>query len=253
MMVREMRSTVSLVELKAPVGPEKSRVVETQRYILTKDSLILQTRSFSLDIPYNDCFHTESEWVFTKVSPTASSLVGKGCAVWVKRSIIKSLIEATTIKQMKGQAASYIEQTKKWGEDKKEILDRIERYVMKSGGKRKKQGNSSSSSSSSSGKDKKISGGGTDSGMNGGENVGKTTSLTMVGTINSQNCGGNSGNNGNNNGGGGRNHIVMIALMCLILFYLVFKVIALEKKLDRVNSIMMASTAATGQNGNKEL
>lgn len=251
MMVREMRSTVSLVELKAPVGPEKSRVVETQRYILTKDSLILQTRSFSLDIPYNDCFHTESEWVFTKVSPTASSLVGKGCAVWVKRSIIKSLIESTTIKQMKGQAASYIEQTKKWGEDKKEILDRIERYVMKSGGKRKKQGNSSSSSSSSSsGKDKKISGGGTDSGMNGGENVGKTASLTMVGTVNSQNCG---AGGGNNNGNNGRNHIVMIALMCLILFYLVFKVIALEKKLDRVNSIMMASTATTGQNGNKEL
>ena len=247
MMVREMRSTVSLVELKAPVGPEKSRVVETQRYILTKDSLILQTRSFSLDIPYNDCFHTESEWVFTKVSPTASSLVGKGCAVWVKRSIIKSLIESTTIKQMKGQAASYIEQTKKWGEDKKEILDRIERYVMKSGGKRKKQGNSSSSSS---GKDKKISGGGTDSGMNGGENVGKTASLTMVGTVNSQNCG---AGGGNNNGNNGRNHIVMIALMCLILFYLVFKVIALEKKLDRVNSIMMASTATTGQNGNKEL
>ena len=247
MMVREMRSTVSLVELKAPVGPEKSRMVETQRCILTKDSLILQIRSFSLDIPYNDCFHTESEWVFTKVSPTASSLVGKGCTVWVKRSIIKSLIDSTTIKQMRGQATMYVDQVKKWGEDKKELLDRIERYVIRSGGKRRKQGGSAaSSSSSSSGQGKKTSGDGAVSSGRSDGDVGKTTSVTMVGTVSSQHAGVAA-----TGGGGGRNHILVVVLMCLILFYLVSKVVALEKKLDKVNSIMMAAAAA--QNGRHEL
>lgn len=242
MMVREMRSTVSLVELKAPVGPDKSRVVETQRYILTKDMLILQIRSFSLDIPYNDCFHTESEWIFTKVSPSSSSLVGKGCAVWVKRSIIKSLIEATTIKQMRGQTSSYIEQTKKWGEDKKELLDRIERRIS-NGGRKGRKHRSSSSSSSSSAAVAVVSGDVVQSSSSsaqfnmakGSENVVKTAQLTSVAT------GSQSGRT--------KNHILIIALMCLVLFYLVSRVTSLEKKLDKVASLM----AAQNGNGNHEL
>lgn len=245
MMVREMRSTVSLVELKAPVGPDKSRVVETQRYILTKDMLILQIRSFSLDIPYNDCFHTESEWVFTKVSPSSSSLVGKGCAVWVKRSIIKSLIEATTIKQMRGQTSSYIEQTKKWGEDKKELLDRIERRISSGGRKSRKHGSSSSASSSSSSA-AAVSGGDVLQSpsspaqfnmVKGSENVVKTAQLTSVAT--------------GSQGGRTKNHILIIALMCLVLFYLVSRVTSLEKKLDKVASLMAAQNG--NGNGNHEL
>lgn len=236
MMVREMRSTVSLVELKAPVGPDKSRVIETQRCILTKDMLILQIRSFSLDIPYNDCFHTESEWIFTKVSPTASSLVGTGCAVWVKRSMLKSIIEATTIKQMKGQTASYLEQVKAWGEDKKDLLERIERHVVNSGRKRRKHGgNASAESSSSSAAAAAVSSLG-DGKMDGGliaSNMGvaKTAALTSVAT---------GGQNGRP-----KNHILIVVLLCLILFYLVAKVISLEKKLDKVSSLMLAKNGKT--------
>ena len=213
MMTREMRSVVSLVELKAPIGPPESRVVETQRYVLTKDCLILQTRSFSLDIPYNDYFHTESEWVFTKVSPTASSLVGNGAVIWSKRSMMKGLIESTTIKQMKGQAAGYIPQTVKWGEDKKDLLDRIEHYITRSSGNgsgKHKKGQKNVPGKQKKKKDRGSVGSASDTAI--------TTQLASVVTGNKQ--------------ARPRNHALMVAMLCLILFYLVARVISLEKKLD---------------------
>lgn len=123
---REIRYVMSLVELKAPIGPPETRVIEENRYTLTEDKCVYQIKSTSLDIPYGDCFHIEAEWTITLAPSGSSSFVSAtACLAWCRRCLMKSIVEATTLKQIRTQYSDYIKQAIAYANDKKEVLSKI--------------------------------------------------------------------------------------------------------------------------------
>lgn len=123
---REIKYIMSLVELHAPIGPPETRVADTTRYVLTKDRCTYQIKSFSLDIPYGDCFHIEAEWTITLTPSGKSSFVAANAGlVWTKRCLMKSIVEGTTMKQIRMQYSDYFKAVVEWVNKKKSVLSTI--------------------------------------------------------------------------------------------------------------------------------
>ncbi|KAH3743144.1 GRAM domain family protein [Pelomyxa schiedti] len=95
--VREKRYQVPVV---APIGPNTSRVVETQSYYNKNSSkqLVVQTISVMLDIPYGDYFRIEAKWEVTP-RDTGCTLVVSSGVNFSKRTLMKGTILSSAMKQ----------------------------------------------------------------------------------------------------------------------------------------------------------
>lgn len=127
---REIKYNMSLVELKAPIGPPETRVSDTYRYVLTNDKCVYQIKSYSLDIPYGDCFHIEAEWTITlnpasPASSPSSFVSATACLAWSKRCLMKAIVEATTLKQIRTQYIDFFKHVTQHVANKAEILSTI--------------------------------------------------------------------------------------------------------------------------------
>jgi hypothetical protein len=89
--------------VKVPLGPDKTRVQETQRYVLTRTRLLIETVTIMFDIPYGDSFRLEAKWLVTAPSATASTckLHVSMCVHFTKKTWFKGKIESTSMKEMK--------------------------------------------------------------------------------------------------------------------------------------------------------
>ena len=82
-----------------PVGPSSTRMTELQWYSLTPDMLVVRTVQNSLDVPYADYFDVENVWEFVR-SLQGGVDVSVKCGVhWVKKTWLKSQVESTTLKK----------------------------------------------------------------------------------------------------------------------------------------------------------
>jgi len=98
-----------------PVGPSKTRITELQWYSLTTDMLVVRTVQNSLDIPYADFFDVESVWEFVRSIQGGIDLSIKSGVHWVKKTWLKSQVESTTLKKCK-------ESHKKWCDSIKDYM-----------------------------------------------------------------------------------------------------------------------------------
>ncbi|EGG25411.1 hypothetical protein DFA_03660 [Cavenderia fasciculata] len=80
---RERFGTVRELEYVAPVnspiGPDITRIQETQRYHLTLKKLVIETDTIMLDIPYGDHFRIEAIWEVVETSPDTCRLTIQIC------------------------------------------------------------------------------------------------------------------------------------------------------------------------------
>jgi len=107
--------------VKVPLGPDKTRVQETQRYVLSRTRLLIETVTMMFDIPYGDSFRLESKWLVTSPSATANTctLQVSMCVHFVKKTWFKGKIESASMKEVK-------ESFKQWTEAAHEELAKPE-------------------------------------------------------------------------------------------------------------------------------
>ncbi|KAF2077924.1 hypothetical protein CYY_000802 [Polysphondylium violaceum] len=109
---RERYGTIRELEYVAPVnspiGPDKTRIQETQRYHLTKTKLLVETDTIMLDIPYGDHFRIEAKWDITETSPETCRLTIQLCVRFIKKTWFKGKIESGTIKETKASFSQWI-------------------------------------------------------------------------------------------------------------------------------------------------
>ena len=147
---REVNYIMSLVELKAPIGPPETRVADTNRYALTRDKCVYQIKSFSLDIPYGDCFHIEAEWTITLApSGTSSFVSATACLAWTKRCLMKSIVEMTTLKQIRNQYQDFFKHACEYSAEKRGLLASVSFDRPANAGKKAGDGAGSSSAKKS--------------------------------------------------------------------------------------------------------
>ncbi|GAM22074.1 hypothetical protein SAMD00019534_052490 [Acytostelium subglobosum LB1] len=113
---RERFGTVRELEYVAPVnspiGPDKTRIQETQRYHLTNKKLAVETDTIMLDIPYGDHFRIEAKWDVVETSSETCRLSIQLCVRFIKKTWFKSKIEAGTIKESKGSFTQWVQLAK---------------------------------------------------------------------------------------------------------------------------------------------
>lgn len=112
--------------VKVPLGPDKTRVQETQRYVLSRTRLLVETVTIMFDIPYGDSFRLEAKWLVTSPSATANTCTFRVSMVvhFVKKTWFKGKIESQSMKEVK-------ESFKQWTESarvelaKPEVRERL--------------------------------------------------------------------------------------------------------------------------------
>lgn len=112
--------------VKVPLGPDKTRVQETQRYVLSRTRLLIETVTMMFDIPYGDSFRLEAKWLVTSPSATANTCTLQVSMVvhFVKKTWFKGKIETQSMKEVK-------ESFKQWTESarielaKPEVKERL--------------------------------------------------------------------------------------------------------------------------------
>ncbi|EFA80382.1 GRAM domain-containing protein [Heterostelium album PN500] len=113
---RERFGTVRELEYVAPVnspiGPDKTRIQETQRYHLTNKKLSIETDTIMLDIPYGDHFRIEAKWDVVETSAETCRLSIQICVRFIKKTWFKSKIESGTIKESKGSFSQWVQLAK---------------------------------------------------------------------------------------------------------------------------------------------
>lgn len=100
------RSVGFRVALKHPLGPKSTRVQQEQRiHYMNKDTLVMETTSASLDVPYGDTFSTDTRWVMsaatgpggkpaTRVTVNVDIKFTK--SVWIKGVIQSSAVDGVS-------------------------------------------------------------------------------------------------------------------------------------------------------------
>jgi len=91
------------IAFKSPVrsslGPNITRLSETQRYHMQENKLIIDNIQILHDIPYGDYFRIEGRWVVTPISPTNVKLVVSLGVNFSTKPMWKSKIEVAVIKE----------------------------------------------------------------------------------------------------------------------------------------------------------
>lgn len=128
---REMRYILALSNLKLPMGPSESRVIDRYRYILTKDKCVVQRATNSIDIPYGDYFRTESQWTVVAKSDNEYYISATAATHWYKKSLLKSTIESVSIKQIREQLQVWLKNALEYAEKKKDLIDKLNKYIEK--------------------------------------------------------------------------------------------------------------------------
>jgi len=106
-----IRNVQYYAPVKVPLGPDKTRVQETQRYVLQKSRLLIETISIMFDIPYGDSFRLETKILVSSPSATAKScsLQISMCVHFVKKTWFKGRIESQSLKEMKESFRQWID------------------------------------------------------------------------------------------------------------------------------------------------
>ena len=84
-----------------PVGPPATRMTERQWYMLTLDTLVVETVQNSLDVPYGDFFDVENRWEFVRSLQGGVDVTVKAGVYFKKKTWLKSQVETTTLKKCK--------------------------------------------------------------------------------------------------------------------------------------------------------
>ncbi|GAM16971.1 hypothetical protein SAMD00019534_001460 [Acytostelium subglobosum LB1] len=110
---RERFGTVRELEyiapVNSPIGPDKTRIQETQRYHLTSNKLLVETDTIMMDIPYGDHFRIEAKWDVTQTSESTCNLKISLCVRFIKKTWFKSKIDSTTSKESKASFVQWIQ------------------------------------------------------------------------------------------------------------------------------------------------
>jgi len=84
-----------------PIGPNKTRMTELQWYALNTDKLVVLTVQNSLDVPYGDYFDVENCWEFARSLRGGVDVSIKAGVHWKRKTWLKSQVESTTLKKCK--------------------------------------------------------------------------------------------------------------------------------------------------------
>ncbi|EGC31812.1 hypothetical protein DICPUDRAFT_99088 [Dictyostelium purpureum] len=107
-----IREIEYVAPVNSPIGPDKTKIQETQRYHLTKTKLIVETDTIMLDIPYGDHFRIEAKWEVIETSAETCRLSISLCVRFIKKTWFKSKIETTTVKETKTSFDKWIQLAK---------------------------------------------------------------------------------------------------------------------------------------------
>jgi len=111
--------------VKIPLGPDRTRVQETQRYHLQRGRLLVETIAMMLDIPYGESFRLEARWDVSSASdPAYCRLVVSLGVHFVKKTWLKGKIESQSIKESKQSFQQWVELARE-ALLKGELVDRL--------------------------------------------------------------------------------------------------------------------------------
>eukprot|EP01114_Cavostelium_apophysatum_P010311 TRINITY_DN2388_c0_g1_i1.p1 TRINITY_DN2388_c0_g1~~TRINITY_DN2388_c0_g1_i1.p1 ORF type:complete len:712 (+),score=215.02 TRINITY_DN2388_c0_g1_i1:200-2335(+) len=102
------REVVYRAPLRHPIGPKSARCQETQRYVLTKTKLVIETYQLQYDIPYGDSFRIEGKWEITPVAANSCRLVVSAGVYFMKKTWFKGKIESASISELKQSFAQFV-------------------------------------------------------------------------------------------------------------------------------------------------
>eukprot|EP01113_Clastostelium_recurvatum_P020729 TRINITY_DN2453_c0_g1_i9.p1 TRINITY_DN2453_c0_g1~~TRINITY_DN2453_c0_g1_i9.p1 ORF type:complete len:709 (-),score=158.27 TRINITY_DN2453_c0_g1_i9:13-2043(-) len=94
-----IRDITYSAKVNAPIGPDRTRVQETQRYRLKKNKLVVETVGIMFDIPYGDFFRVEGRWEITSTGPDTTKLHLTLGVNFTKKTWFKGKIEAGVMKE----------------------------------------------------------------------------------------------------------------------------------------------------------
>jgi len=96
-------SNIREIAFKSPVrsslGPNTTRLSETQRYHMQENKLLIDNIQILHDIPYGDYFRIEGRWIVTPVNSTIVKLVVSLGVSFSKKTVWKGKIETGVIKE----------------------------------------------------------------------------------------------------------------------------------------------------------